>query len=378
MYATQWKTYLMSKTKKIQVTKTYLPDLERYHTLLEEIWERSWVTNNGPLVDRLEQRLCAELGVDHLSYVSNGTIALQLALKALGVTGSVVTTPYSYVATTNAILAEHLHPIFVDIDECSFNVDPQKVEAALRPDTSALLVTHVYGYPCDHDALKEIAERHGLLLIYDAAHAYGVRHRGRALVSYGDAATLSFHATKVFHTIEGGAVVVHRPERQETVKHYRSFGHVGPTHYNAGINGKNSELHAGVGLLNFELLEKNHHARRTISERYDDLLGQSDLLDLHFSDYEDLEYNYAYYPVLFTDHGSRERAVRALNRENIFPRRYFTPSLNTLPYLSEYEPAPCPVSEDICQRVLCLPLYPDLELADVDRIAGIVLQSKRP
>lgn len=354
----------------IYVTKTYLPELADYQELLAGIWERNYVTNNGPLLQQLENSLRARLAVPHFSYVSNGTTALQLMLRALRVSGSVITTPYSYVATTNAILWEGLRPVFADIDPNTLCIDPAAVRAAIRPDTTAILATHVYGYPCDHTALQAIANKYGLLLLYDAAHAFDVQLDGVEIGSFGDAAAYSFHATKYFHTIEGGGVVMHYPEAADRVDLFRAFGHRERDYQKVGINGKNSELHAGIGLLNLPLLPEIRRLRRALHEHYANLLEGSGIRWLSPHRYPGLDYNYAYFPVLFADEAQRERCVQALESEAIFPRRYFEPSLNTLPFLEEIQA--CPVSESVARRVLCLPFYHQLSHQDAERIVAIL------
>ena len=354
----------------IYVTKTYLPELADYQALLAGIWERNYVTNNGPLLRELESTLRERLRVPHLSYVTNGTIALQLMLRALQVSGSVITTPYSYVATTNAIIWEGLQPIFADIDPDTLCIDPAAVRAAIRPDTTAILATHVYGYPCDHVALQAIADEYGLLLLYDAAHAFDVQLDGVEVGSFGDAATYSFHATKYFHTIEGGGVVTHDQAAADRIDLFRAFGHRKRDYRDVGINGKNSELHAGIGLLNLPLLPEIRRLRRALHELYASLLEGCGIRWLSPQDYPGLDYNYAYFPVLFPDEAQRERCVRALEAEAIFPRRYFEPSLNTLPFLKETQP--CPVSESAARRVLCLPFYHQLAHRDAERIVAIL------
>ena len=357
-------------SSKIHVTKTVLPPLDEYTSLLAGVWERSWVTNNGPLVRELETRLAASLGVERCLYVSNGTVALQLAIRALGLTGSVITTPFSYVATTNAILWENLEPIFVDITADSYNLDPAAIAAAVRPDTTAILATHVYGYPCDDRALRAVAEQHGLRVIYDAAHAYGVELGGQSVLELGDVSTLSFHATKVFHTIEGGGVISPRAALREHLELMRSFGHTGREYHCLGLNAKTSELHAGVGLLNLPRYAQDHAARRRHSERYWAELAPLPLAPYTPADYgrDDLHYNYAYLPVRLASEAERERVVARLEAAGIYPRRYFEPSLNELPFLRADQQRPCPNSEAASRTVLCLPLYVDLTDEEQGRV----------
>lgn len=357
----------------INVTKSYLPPIEEYIKRLEKIWASGWLTNNGEMVRELEASLARYLGVPYVYYVSNGTIAIQIALRALEVHGDVITTPFSYVATTNSILWEYCKPVFVDIDPKTLCIDPAKIETSITKDTQAILAVHVYGYPCDVNAIELIAKKHGLKVIYDAAHAFGCKLNGSSLINFGDISTLSFHATKLFHTVEGGAIIAHTPETADKIDKIRSFGHLGDEYYMLGVNGKNSEFHAAMGLCvlpNVVNIAKN---RRQICETYDfELSG----LGIVFSNIpEGYEYNYAYYPVVFRDEGQLLAVKQSLNSNNINPRRYFFPSLNTLPFLQGRQP--CPVSEDISSRVLCLPLYDGLENRDVLRISALVRKAMK-
>lgn len=358
----------------IQVTKTYLPTLEEYSALLETVWESQWVTNGGPLVRQLEATLSGRFAAS-TQVVSNGTVALQLAVRALELSGSVITTPFSYVATTNALLWEQLTPLFVDVEPEWFTLDPSLVEDAIRDDTTAILATHVYGYPCQHRRLAEIAQRRGLALIYDAAHAFDVCVGGQSVLGWGDISTLSFHATKVFHTIEGGGVVTRDAALADKVDLLRTFGHRGNAYLDVGINGKNTEFHAAVGLLNLSKLEANRGARRRISDTYRELLTKLPLRTLDPDRYPDLDYNYAYFPVFCNSEAAREEIIDRLNERQIYPRRYFDPSLNELPFLSEESRCSCPVSERAARTVVCLPLYADLAMDDVQRICSIIRKS---
>jgi dTDP-4-amino-4,6-dideoxygalactose transaminase len=353
----------------INVTKTFLPDQERYIQYVKEIWGRGYLTNNGPLLQELEQQLREYLHVDHLYFCTNGTIVLQIAIKALGITGEVITTPFSYCATSNAIIWENCTPVFVDIDRSSFNIDADLIEAAITPATTAILATHVYGNPCDVEKIEAVAKKHGLKVIYDAAHAFGVIYKGKSLLSYGDVSTCSFHSTKVFHTIEGGALISNHPELDKEFHLLRAFGHQGDENYfYAGINGKNSEFHAAMGLCNLPHVKGIISARKIIFDLYDSLLNWN-VLSAPVRP-EGLEYNYAYYPVVFPSEKIMKDVMEALRVEEIIPRRYFYPSLNTLEFMPKL--FPCPVSEDIATRVLSLPLYVGLPEADVRRIAGII------
>ncbi len=355
----------------IPVTRTSLPPLETYVEYLEAIWASAHLTNNGPLCCELREALKRHLGVAQLELVSNGTLALQLAIRALGLTGEIITTPYSYVATTNAILWEGCDPVFVDIDRDTLCIDPDLIERAITPQTSAILATHVYGYPCDVDAIDAIAKRHGLRVIYDAAHAFGVTLDGRSLLAYGDCSTLSFHATKLFQTAEGGAVACRDAETANRLFRLASFGHIGEDHYvQVGINAKLSELHAAMGLSVLPLVSSHVESRRRVAAVYDDAFEGLPLWRPQPP--AGLIYNYAYYPVVFGSGELMLRVRHALLAQDILPRRYFSPSLNTLPFLREDLKRSCPVSEDIAGRVLALPMSAELTEAEVIGIATLV------
>lgn len=353
----------------INVTKTFLPEKEAYLKYIDGIWDRVQLTNNGPLVQELEARLKNFLGIDHLYFCTNGTVVLQIALEALGIQGEVITTPFSYCATSNVILWGKCHPVFVDIDPATFNINPALIEAAITPRTQAILATHVYGNPCDVEAIEAIARKHHLHVIYDGAHGFGVKYKGKSLFSYGDLSTCSFHSTKVFHTIEGGAIFSNHPDLHEKLTLLRAFGHRGDEeYYFAGINGKNSEFHAAMGLANLPHLSQIIAARRAIFDEYDSRLNWNLLRKPTLA--TELEYNYAYYPVVFSSEPQMRKVQQALLQSDIVPRRYFYPSLNTLPYMPTYYA--CPVSESVSLRVLCLPLYVGLTAEEVSLIAKII------
>jgi len=364
----------MSK-KEIQVTKTYLPPLEEYQAYVEKIWESGWITNNGQLIRELEEKLQEYLGVKHVILIANGTLALQILYKALQLKGEVITTPFSYVATTSSLVWEGLKPVFADIQPDTLCMDPKKVEEAISPDTSAIVATHVYGNPCDVEQLQEIADRKGLRLIYDAAHAFGVKYQGESVLRWGDAATLSFHATKLFHTVEGGAIVTEDDEIARVCEYMRRFGHDGPYAYHGvGINAKLTEFQAAMGLCILPRIEEIIEARQRIIDRYRENLAGSDIktIELHP---ECSYYNGAYMPVLFPDEASLLRAERLLEEVEVKGRRYFYPSLSKLNYV-EASAGRVPVAEELAPRVLCLPLYPDLEMEAVDRVAEGILRFK--
>ncbi len=358
----------------IYVTRSSLPPLEEYIGYLRQIWDSHCLTNNGPLVQRLEQELRQYLDAPQLWFVNNGTTALLLALKALNLHGEIITTPFSYVATTGVILWENLTPVFVDVRPGDLTIDPDQIEATITPRTSAILATHVYGFPCDVTAIDAIARRHGLKVIYDAAHTFGCRLDGRHLASYGDISCLSFHATKIFHTAEGGAVVINGDrELTERVRLMRAFGHHGDDHRCIGINGKNSEFHAAMGLCNLPRTAENIAAKRQQHELYHHLLGRAGL-DLLFTSAADFEYNYAYCPVLLPSESRLLDTMQQLSTRGIIARRYFYPSLNRLPYLSGNT---CPLAESAAARVLCLPMSQQVDDQLIDEIASIVIEASK-
>jgi len=357
----------------ITVTRPTLPPFDEYVALLQGIWTRNHLTNAGPLVVELEQRLAEHLGVKHCLFVSNGTIALQLAFRALELAGEVITTPFSYVATTSSIAWEGCTPVFADVEPGTLTLSAERAAAAVTSRTSAIVATHVYGNPCDVDALSDLARRRGLRLVYDAAHAFGTSYRGRPLSAYGDVATLSFHATKLFHTVEGGAVVTDDDEIARRVAYLRNFGHDGYERFQGiGINGKNSELHAAMGLCLLPRVPAIVAERRTLSLRYDAALaGRRDVARPEIR--AGTAYNYAYYPVLLPHDAAVRAAQRHLESNGVLSRRYFYPSLSgALPYVA---PGDVPVARDAAERVLCLPLFTGLAVDQVDRISALLAES---
>lgn len=354
--------------ERINVTKTFLPPRSEYQDYLTRIWESGQITNQGPLLHEFEAKAKDYLGVDNFHFVANGTIALQLALRALDITeGEIITTPFSYVATTSSILWEKCEPVFVDIEPDTFCIDTKKIEVAITKKTKAIIAVHVFGYPCDVNRIEAIAKKHGLKVIYDAAHAFGVQYKGKSLLDYGDISTCSFHATKIFHTIEGGAVVVRDKSISDKVELIKRFGHTGGDHYMLGMNAKASELQAAMGLCNFKYIDEIIQKRKEISGIYSKLL--KDKFQMPRLE-EGVKYNYSYYPMVFETEKHLLEKVEKLNEEDIYPRRYFYPSLNMLPYLKKTQR--CPVSEDISKRILCLPLYSDLEETIVKNICRII------
>lgn len=354
----------------INVTKTFLPPLDEYIKYLEKIWETHWVTNQGPLAEDLESKLKEYLNVKNLLLVSNGTIALQLAIKALNLKDEIITTPYSYVATTNSILWENCTPVFCDIENKTFCIDADKIEKLINENTSAILATHVYGFPCDVVKIKSLADKYNLKVIYDGAHAFGVNYKNQSLLNFGDISTVSFHATKIFHTIEGGAVITNEDKLNEKLFLYRAFGHLDDEYFSIGINGRTSEFHAAMGLCNLPRVNDFILKRKEINLLYRDFL--KDLpLEIPVIP-EDIIYNYSYFPVFFSSEEKLLDVKKLLTENEINTRRYFYPSLNKLPYLNTVS---CPVSENIAERVLCLPVYTELEFKDIKLISEIITNS---
>jgi dTDP-4-amino-4,6-dideoxygalactose transaminase len=336
---------------------------------LQQIWQNVQLTNQGPLLLEFERRVSQYLEVTNFHFVSNGTTALQLALRVLGVDGGeVITTPFSYVATSSSILWEHCRPVYVDIDPGTLCIDPDKIEAAITERTKAIMPVHVFGNPCDIEKIDAIAKKHKLKVIYDAAHAFGVIYKGRSLLDYGDISIGSFHSTKLFHTIEGGCLVVKDTAVSEAVELTKRFGHNGDEHITLGINAKASEFQAAMGLCNIKYVSANMEGRRLVTELYDRLLGGT--FKRPQTDTSDTIPNYGYYPILFESEHVLKETFKKLNQENIYPRRYFFPSLNKLPYLTGTQS--CPISEDIALRSACLPLYSDLSPAIVQKICEVL------
>jgi dTDP-4-amino-4,6-dideoxygalactose transaminase len=349
----------------IHVTRTFLPPRAEYDAWLDKVYASHVLTNNGPVHRELEETLRQRFDVPYLKLMANGTLAIQLALRALGVKGKVITTPFSYVATTSALLWEGCEPVFVDIDPRTCCIDPKLIEAAITPDTSAILATHVYGIPCDVEAIDVIAKKHGLKVIYDAAHAFDVNYKGKSILAWGDASTLSFHATKLFHTVEGGAVVLHNAEADAALTLLRSFGHVGDEHFTLGMNAKMSEVHAAMGMAVLPHVGDCIAGRKALHELYVQHLNGLPVKTLPLS--TDSEHNYAYFPVFMESSEVRERVQAALIEQGIIPRRYFYPSLNRLPYVKN---VPMPVSDRTADTALSLPFYPGLTSEVVERIAA--------
>ena len=355
----------------IPVTLPFIPPKEDYDILLHGIWKRQWLTNMGPLASDLEMKLKEHLGVEHLLFVTNGTVALQMAIKALDLKGEIITTPFTYVATTSSIVWEGCTPVFVDIDSKSLNIDPTKIEAAITAKTSAIVATHVYGNPCDVVAIEKIAKKHKLKVIYDAAHAFGVKVNGTSIFNFGDISTCSLHATKLFHTGEGGLVITKEPKLLKELAHIRNFGHDGPENfYNLGINGKNSEFHAAMGLANLNYIQAIRDKRKLLTDRYDEKLKNFKAIKPLW--HKDSNSNYAYYPIVFDNEDLLLKCIELLKMNEIFGRRYFYPSLSySLPYLESKE---LKWVDDISKRVFCLPLFFNLTVEEVDLICRLLLR----
>lgn len=352
----------------INVTKTFFPPLEEYQKQLQRIWLNEWLTNRGELVIELEEKLKNYLSVDHILVTNNGTIPIQIALKLLGNGGEIITTPFSYVATSAAIVWEHCTPVFVDIHPEYLTIDETKIEAAITEKTTAILATHVFGNPCNVEVIENIAKKHNLKVIYDAAHAFGVTYNGISIFEYGDVSTCSFHATKLFHTGEGGALFTKDAELQHQLFYSHNFGHNGPLAFHGlGVNGKISELQAAMGLAVLPHMQTILAERKRVVDFYNQNLNLDKIQTLKIR--ENTQWNYSYFPVVFKDEATLLQVQKDMSAQNIFPRRYFYPSLNTIDYLGGQK---MPVSESIASRVLCLPLFKELSKSDLVRIVEIL------
>lgn len=352
----------------INVTKSYLPNKDKYKKYIDEIYENGWLTNQGPLVQRLEKRLAQYLGVKNIVLVSNGTIALEIAYRALDLKGEVITTPFSFVATTSSLVTNKLIPIFVDINEKTFNLNPKNIEKKITSRTSAILPVHVFGNACEVEEIKKIANKHNLKVIYDAAHAFDVKYKDKSLLSYGDISTLSFHATKLFHTIEGGALIINDDSLLEKVRYLINFGIKNQEEIpHLGTNAKMNEFEAAMGLCILDDIEDIKTNRKKVVENYK--IGLESLVTFQEQNNQASE-NYSYFPILFKNEEELSKVQKSLNKENIFPRRYFYPSLDTLEYIEPKQE--CKISRDISKRVLCLPLYAELEKDNQDKIIDII------
>ena len=361
----------------IFVTKSALPPLEEFYPYLQSIWENKVLTNGGPFHKQLEIELCQYLGVEHISLFANATIGLITALQALRINGEVITTPYSFVATSHSLLWNGIKPVFVDIDPHTLNLDPKAIEAAITPQTTAIMPVHCYGRPCDVDEIQKIADNHNLKIIYDAAHAFGVQCHCGSVLSHGDLSVLSFHATKVFNTFEGGAIVSPDAKTKLRIDQLKNFGYVDQVTVVApGINGKMSEFNAALGLLQLKHIDRAIALRKEVDAAYRSRLkGLKGIRCLENSGIS--RANYAYFPILVEDDYelSRDELCQRFNDEGIYPRRYFHPLISSFPMyrgLPSANSANLPVATKAARQILCLPIYPDLSMLVIDRIAEIL------
>ncbi|WP_201537895.1 DegT/DnrJ/EryC1/StrS family aminotransferase [Psychrobacter immobilis] len=361
-------------SKPIYVTQSVLPELSEFIPYLEKIWESGVLTNGGPLHQQLEQELCEYLGVDYISLFNNGTIALVVALQALGLkSGEVITTPYTFLATAHAIAWNNLTPVFVDIDPITSNIDPKEVEKAITENTVAILPVHCYGIACDVEALQNIANKHDLKLVYDAAHAFGVRYNDQSLLNYGDLSTVSFHATKVFNTFEGGAIICHSAEMKQRIDQLKNFGIIDETTVNdISLNGKLSEVHAALGLLQLKSIDKILEARMQVDQSYRNALANIKGIQCIQRDNLDKD-NYAYFPIIISDDYplTRNQLFEKLKAHNIFSRKYFYPLMTDLNIYKQYK-SDTPNAKLLSEQVLCLPMYPALESDVIETIIKII------
>jgi dTDP-4-amino-4,6-dideoxygalactose transaminase len=369
----------MENDKKITVTSPLLPPLEEFIPYLEDIWERKWLTNNGYYHQKLEQSLCKYLKVPYISLFTNGTLPLMVALQALRITGEVITTPFSFVATTHSLWWNGIKPVFVDIDPETCNINPDKIEAAISPKVTAIMPVHVYGMPCNTQKIQEIADKYGLKVIYDAAHAFGVEVNGESILKAGDMSTLSFHATKVFNTIEGGALICKDEEVKRRIDYLKNFGFAGETTIVApGINGKIDEIRSAFGLLNLNYVDNAIKKRSQIRERYCEVLRN--VAGISFMEnMSEVRHNYSYFPILvdMDKYGmTRNELYSKMQNHNVYGRRYFYPlisNFSTYRYLDSATLENLPVANKIANNVICLPIHHDLSDIDIDRIINLII-----
>jgi dTDP-4-amino-4,6-dideoxygalactose transaminase len=371
----------MKKSPKIiHVTQPELPDLDEFVVSLKKIWKSKQLTNNGTFHQEFEKQLAHFLGVKYISLFANGTLALISALQVLKISGEVITTPYSFVATTHSLWWNGIKPVFVDIDPESLNLDPSKIEAAITPKTTAILPVHVYGYPCAMDKIQKIADTYGLKVIYDAAHAFGVKIKGNSLLNYGDLSILSFHATKTFNTIEGGAIICHDKNTKKRIDYLKNFGFADEeTVVAPGINAKMNEVQAAYGLLQIKSFNKQVKKRKRLAEVYSSLLKGITGVS-YKKEISEVEYNYSYFPIFINENEfgiSRDELYFKLKDNNIYCRRYFYPLISEFPVyrgLTSATPSNLPVASDIADRVICLPMYPELSTQSVETIVNFIKQ----
>jgi len=370
-------------SKPIFVTQPHLPPLIEFQEYLKDIWESKWLTNNGPFHQELEQKLCEYLGLKYISLFSNGTLALITALQALKISGEVITTPFSFVATTHALWWNNIKPVFVDIKENDCNIDAEKIESAITPNTTAILPVHIYGNPCNVDRIQQIADTYGLHIIYDSAHAFGVTLQGNSIASFGNLSVLSFHATKVFTTFEGGAIICHDEKMKKRIDFLKNFGFADEiTVVAPGINAKMNEFQAALGLLQLKYFAAAIKKRKRIVETYRNMLKKINGVR-YFQDINDIKHNYAYFPIFIDQkkYGkSRDHVYNELKQNNIHCRRYFYPLISQFPTyrgLPSSKSKNLPVAEKITKEVLCLPIYPDLDLNVVYNVCEIIKKLKK-
>ena len=366
--------------KNITVTSPLLPNLDEFHELLKEIWESKWITNNGSFHKQLEKALAEYLKVPFVSLFTNGTLPLLTALQALHISGEVITTPYSFVATTHALWWNGIKPVFVDIEWATGCMDPHKIEAAITPKTTAIMPVHVYGKPCNVKAIQEIADKYGLKVIYDAAHAFGVEQDGVSLMNYGDLSTLSFHATKVYNTIEGGAMVMHDEKTKQRIDYLKNFGFAGETEVvGPGINSKMDEMRAAYGLLNLKQVDVAIEARHQVAIKYREALKDVDGIE-YWNDLPGVKHNYSYFPIFVhqkTYGMSRDELYFKLKEQGILARRYFYPLISDF---STYRGLPSatkenlPVATEMAREVICLPMHHSLSKDNVERILNCIIK----
>lgn len=356
----------------INVTKTFFPPIAEYTAQVQRAYDNEWLTNRGELVRELEDKLTKYLQLEEskILITNNGTIPIQIALKLLGNGGEVITTPFSYVATTAAVVWENCTPVFVDIHPEFLTIDETKIEAAITSKTTCILATHVFGNPCNIEEIERIAKKHNLKVIYDAAHSFAVQYKGKSVFEYGDVSTCSFHATKLFHTGEGGAVFCKDPELWHQIYYSHNFGHNGPTDFfGLGINGKISELQAAMGLAVFPYMNEILAGREKIVDYYNNHLDFEKVTKMKLR--EGTDWNYSYYPVIFNSEEALLKVQKKLNDLEIFPRRYFYPSLNTVNFVDYNE---MKISESVSSRILCLPLYFGLEEGNIELIVNTIIK----
>jgi len=364
--------------KQILVTQPFLPPLEEFQEYLKQIWESKWLTNNGKFHQELEKALCEYLGVKYISLFSNGTLALITALQELRITGEVITTPYSFVATTHSLWWNNIKPVFVDIEPETLNIDPDKIEAAITPNTTAIMPVHVYGNPCNVQRIKKIADTYGLKVIYDAAHTFGVTINNNSVLNFGDLSVMSFHATKVYNTFEGGAIVCHDEATKKRIDNLKNFGFINETTVVApGINAKMNEVQAAMGLIQLKYIDANIEKRKQITELYrEKLIGINGLVFL--DDMPNVKHCYSYFPILIDKDKfgkTRDELYEKLKEKNIFGRRYFYPLISQFPTykgLDSAQPGKLPVAEKITEQVICLPIYSNLSFGDVEKVCKCI------